>query len=383
MLSNGMTPEVLMKTLNAEDVQRTLQAKAGNVTSGTRASQQFVKKIDAVSANLPHTNEAAKRARGLAYAHHHNLGAPNIFVTGQKDDDNCYLMQVYSGITIDNDTPVEELSDDELQKRAKERTELRLNYPGLSAYMFECLMEIIMEEVIGWDMKNRKSTGKGLFGECYGALFAIEEQGRKTLHAHILAWIKNLTKLMKKLEENDVNRTDSRQVEEEIAELYDEVASTELIPICNNINKLKLKKALDHKCKGQPQMKKRKLPDVVELQQLRNLRHIDCKKSVQGLLFASCPHCISSEGQFTNERLVESYLKHGIEVPKLSHYPDRATRRLEAMTVEYQKPQSRKMDPAIIHAAYNNHRSSSTTSGTIKNTQKKKSSPQVVNGHSQ
>ena len=145
MLSNGMTPEVLMKTLNAEDVQRTLQAKAGNVTSGTRASQQFVKKIDAVSANLPHTNEAAKRARGLAYAHHHNLGAPNIFVTGQKDDDNCYLMQVYSGITIDNDTPVEELSDDELRKRAKECTELRLNYPGLSAYMFECLMEIIME----------------------------------------------------------------------------------------------------------------------------------------------------------------------------------------------------------------------------------------------
>ena len=133
----------------------------------------------------------------------------------------------------------------------------------------------------------------------------------------------------------------------------------------------KFQTAYDHSCDGVRSKHKRKLPKIVDMQQIRNLRHIDCKKCVVGNLFASCCHCLSKSGQFTNERIVEGYLKHVVEVPNLSEYPDHSTRRLEAMAVEYQKPNSKEIDPAIIHAAYNTHRSTHVK-GCFKSNDKKR-----------
>ena len=57
-------------------------------------------------------------------------------------------------------------------------------------------MEIIIEEVIGWDMENECPTEHpGLFGICKAFIAAIEEQGCLSLHGHIQIWIEGFDDL--------------------------------------------------------------------------------------------------------------------------------------------------------------------------------------------
>jgi len=80
------------------------------------------------------------------------------------------------------------LSDAELTARAKQRTELRIKYPGICAHSFELALDIVIREVVGWDLKNSCPTADtaGLFGIPEAVIVAIEEQGQRTLHGHIL-----------------------------------------------------------------------------------------------------------------------------------------------------------------------------------------------------
>jgi hypothetical protein len=55
---------------------------------------------------------------------------------------------------------------------------------------FEMLLEILVEEVVGWDMRRDSTTKNvGYFGACLAFSLSVEEQGRKTLHGHMTAWI--------------------------------------------------------------------------------------------------------------------------------------------------------------------------------------------------
>ena len=69
-------------------------------------------------------------------------------------------------------------------------------FPGLSEHDFEQVIHCFIEDVIGWDTSLHKSKGTGAFGDCVAWLDATEEQGRKTLHAHFLIWIKDWEKLL-------------------------------------------------------------------------------------------------------------------------------------------------------------------------------------------
>jgi hypothetical protein len=46
------------------------------------------------------------------------------FLTVTPDDDNSFLVQVYSQVNVDNDHPVASLPDEDLVARAKQRTQL-------------------------------------------------------------------------------------------------------------------------------------------------------------------------------------------------------------------------------------------------------------------
>jgi hypothetical protein len=56
------------------------------------------------------------------------------------------------------------------------------------------MIDIIFKDVIGWD-KNTKmpnTTCDGIFGKVSAATMSVEEQGQRTLHAHILIWVQDL-----------------------------------------------------------------------------------------------------------------------------------------------------------------------------------------------
>ena len=141
-------------------------------------SKKFFECVDAVTRDLPHTNMAAATARTEAESMVHHLGFPSFFVTFTPDDQNSYLLQVYSGVTIDDGTPICELTDEQLAARCKERKELRINAPGMAAQLFEVALDTVLSEVFGIDPDTMCPTGiESHFGVVCAALVTVEEQG--------------------------------------------------------------------------------------------------------------------------------------------------------------------------------------------------------------
>ena len=75
-------------------------------------------------------------------------------------------------------------------------------------------MNIVIESLFQWDIKNQRSKGPGIFGTTIAFAPADEEQGRKTLHKHIQLWVKEIDhSLRAKLFDNDENtRTEARKI---------------------------------------------------------------------------------------------------------------------------------------------------------------------------
>ena len=73
-----------------------------------------------------------------------------------------------------------------------------MTYPGACAIEFNSVIHIVIECLIGWNIKEGKEY-KGIMGEHEAYAVAIDEQGRKILHAHIQVWIKDFNELQTKM----------------------------------------------------------------------------------------------------------------------------------------------------------------------------------------
>jgi hypothetical protein len=191
-LRDELTVNALATGLDLAPVWSSISGRqSGNRFAGSVASCALLNSVDSMSCALPHSNEAAKVARSHGEAMQHVLGTPSIFLTVCFDDQNSFLMQIMSGHLIDEDVNISDLADADLANCAVERKQLRLEHPGLGSLNFELLLEIVVEEVIGWNMRDHiRTDDNGLFGECEGVAGAMEEQGRHTVHVHFSIWIK-------------------------------------------------------------------------------------------------------------------------------------------------------------------------------------------------
>ena len=133
----------LASGLNQDDIKTSIRGRRmGNRFSGTKVSNLLLDAVDATAKDLPHTNEAAKKARGMGEAMQHHFGMGSVFLTCTFDDENSLIMNVLSG-EDDDGRLTEELTDAEVTGNAKKRKGIRLEYPGLAAVNFEVLFEIL------------------------------------------------------------------------------------------------------------------------------------------------------------------------------------------------------------------------------------------------
>ena len=340
--------------LQAEDVDEAILAKqSGAYSERSHVGRRFLDAIDAISRAVPHTNGAARKARQDAEALQHRFGIPSFFLTVTPDDDNSFLMQIHTYDLIDGDKKVASLSDIELVDKARMRKELRLKYPGISGLVFERLLFIIIETVVGWDLHNNRPTERpGLFGVSEAFTGAIEEQGRKSLHVHMLIWTKAFAKCRERI--FSPSRHDRRDAEASIIEVVDDVSTTKVFDEHRCPAQRGSLGAFPHTCVSTSCDRKR--PQVVDDQSLRDLRHkIGC--DARANIFAYCPDCYVH--CWTSDRLLESYLILGLQLDGLTHFPDNGDndcKRLKAMCVEYQADQNMlTIDGVIVEAAYNFH----------------------------
>ena len=175
--------KLLANELSIEDVEEAIESTryARGVTNQcVFRGRKLLGAIDAICKAVPHTNEAARRARRDVEALQHHFGCPTFFLTVTPDDDNHYIVQVYSQNIIDTVDNVSDLSDQNLFDKAKQRTELQIKFPGICAYFFELALDIIIKDVIGWDTNTGKPIEgcNGLFGSVTAFSITVEEQGR-------------------------------------------------------------------------------------------------------------------------------------------------------------------------------------------------------------
>ena len=354
---NKLSAQSIAEEITPEHISLALNSRQRRLDSTNRLGESFLKAVDTVTGSAPHTTEAAKRAKRNGEAMQHTFGLPHFFLTVTPDDDNSYVVQIYSDIVIDDSTPICEMSDEELEKRAKKRTELRLRHPGVCAFYFELALEIVLEEVLGWDLVHDlpREDYTGLFGEVIAFIASIEEQGRRTLHGHIQFWVDGFSTIRDNLHsENEQQRLSAAT---EIVERADKVGSTVFMGEVpdhaaeNNNYTHHYARTFSHEC-CVPNWRRRS-PEVVNDQELRNLRHRVGQHS-KGGMFAYCPACTYS---WTNTKLVESYLMNHVKVRNLSCFPDMQVRRLKAMAVEYQRSTAEDSQSIgqVVEAAYNLH----------------------------
>ena len=70
------------------------------------------------------------------------------------------------------------------------RRKQRETYPGACSLVYQHLIHIVIECLIGWDL-NTKSGTRGIFGKLLTWARTDEEQGRTTLHGHWQLWVED------------------------------------------------------------------------------------------------------------------------------------------------------------------------------------------------
>jgi hypothetical protein len=120
-----LTRRRLQQGFNTSDLSTTIvQRQKLNQAGGEYVSRRVLDSVDACSRAPPHTNEAAKKARGIGESMQHVFGTGSAFLTVSFDDDSCFLTKVLSGVQVDNDDDVSTLTEAELKERSTKRSQI-------------------------------------------------------------------------------------------------------------------------------------------------------------------------------------------------------------------------------------------------------------------
>ena len=340
----GTSSRMLGEDLTVEEVETAISSRQRGVHSnGNNPGTEYVRAIDTLAQNVPHSNKAAKNAQKVAEAMQFQFGQPSWFLTVTPDDDNSFIMQIYSGKDIDiTSADVEGITEEEAMKRATERTTLRLKYPGICAIFFQSALDIILKDVIGWDKDSKKhTTEKGLFGCPQAFTAAVEEQGRGTLHVHMLVWVKEFNQIRERLyaPSNKVQK----MAKYELTNQIDSIITTELHGMAFPEQPNNIETTYKQKCTCDQPLQ------FCSDEEIRLLRHKSSyKEQIQKIAF--CQPCGKT---FSDHDLLRMYIGN---IKGKKHYAESKDLigRLKSETIKYQMPGGQ-TDESIVQAAYNKH----------------------------
>jgi hypothetical protein len=194
------------------------------------------------------------------------------------------------------------------------------------------MLQTVIHEVLGWDLEKKKQVHKGLFGKIDAFSCSIEEQGRSTLHAHILFWVTKVNKIRDQL--HHPNRNVRSQAKRSIAKTVDRLSSTKCFfngriskRIVNGHVIGDKRRRFIHPCSN-PRYGLPSFPTNGEFQYLRY--HNGNNESN-----ITCNHC---EKKWSFNDLEESYLANFVGLPYYTTLLDENKARcLKAMAIRYQK----------------------------------------------
>jgi ATP-dependent exoDNAse (exonuclease V), alpha subunit - helicase superfamily I member len=137
---------------------------------------QLIKDLDHVGGNVKGSVTSKKYNRNELWSLISFKGAPSWFVTFAPADNKHPICLYYA------DTKT--IFQPELKRDYAERYRLIANNPVASARFFHFMCQIFIKHVLGVDEEHN-----GIFGNTSAYYGTVEQQGRLTLHLHLLLWI--------------------------------------------------------------------------------------------------------------------------------------------------------------------------------------------------
>lgn len=137
---------------------------------------QLIQDIDHVAFKVQGSNTNRKYMRNEIWSLMSYLGAPSWFVTFSPADVNHPLC-LYFADTQQTFFPE--------WRPEHERMKLIADNPVAGARFFKAMVELFIKHVLGVGSKH-----SGVYGDTSGFYGTVEQQGRLTLHMHMLVWIK-------------------------------------------------------------------------------------------------------------------------------------------------------------------------------------------------
>ena len=325
-------------SMAAHELESAITAARQNV--GTRFSSQvassFLSSINASCRSLPHTNEASMEARKIYFSYLIKFGLPCIFLTVTPDDQRNYRIVLYDIRKTEYKfgvTDVARLSEEEILMHFKMRKQARVDLPGLCAEEYRRIMDVVTKRLFRWDSATQTAQGTGAFGELLGWTLATEEQGRKTLHGHMLLFVKNWKDVLQTLQQKQSSQQEFKYTSRSALAFYRSICSASLFKDFDNANGVLNKQSVfHHDC-----IRESRRPKVmrftcvpVEDQILREMRHKQLCHEHGGHI-ATCPKC---DHRFRINDVVATAIK--CHMGDAFGFPDR-NKRLERLLYESYK----------------------------------------------
>jgi len=199
--------------------------------------QAFFTDMDCITQDNPFSRAANLLYRREVYAAHNNMGKSHWWITVSPPDHECRRILFYA-LAPEQFKPLESQAPD-----AAFRFKVLADNPVAAALNFERVLNVLIEDILGWDLgRKAPRRGGGLFGIPKAWLRVVEEQGRLTLHTHLLLWVyghTELTQQMKAALAKDLSAAlfaafgdNVVSMEEEAPHAHEELTSAFLCPSC-------------------------------------------------------------------------------------------------------------------------------------------------------
>ena len=205
---NTIADQLAEITVNELDEAISQMKNASNSTNNNNTVHtssnmaQFLRCVKTSCAPIGYTNEAATNARNKMFALWMTFGPPSLLFTFSPCDECSFRMNLYA---LGKEVELPSLTDslEVMSRNLGLRKSLRVRYPGACAREFDSLLRIVVNDLIGW--QGNKQTHCGIFGKILCHSIGVEEQGRTTLHGHIILWVSLFSVLQQQLFSSDVN----------------------------------------------------------------------------------------------------------------------------------------------------------------------------------
>jgi hypothetical protein len=170
----------------SEKIKRQLLGKTAPRPPASSSGLAFSFFTDQKIANetMQHSQAASQQNRQDVYAAHANNGKATIWLTISPDDAKFFKVMWYAL------GPKESAPSAKAIPQGTKRFALLSKHPMAAALNFQNILEIVIEDIIGWSLKNKRPFRRGgLSGVPKAWVRVVEEQSRLTLHTHMLIWI--------------------------------------------------------------------------------------------------------------------------------------------------------------------------------------------------